>query len=602
MATKLQQEKAEKIVVELLQEDCRRIVYGLNGLGWDWDKRSRQLTYIFESFETRKSQAELFYERVSSFDLSPKFYAVAWWPLLQVELIIEVCHRIVEFINNLQVIDQKIDIPKSLIAQIMAWYPRITECAKDDKLHSMGVEHYQLHNMTNSALTRAFLSEVVEDKDASLASVSKFISKWLESGLITLVDGDLSISGFQPPKRDLEHSLSLPMSYTVYNTLKNVVFPWDRDDAITDTKRMQTVKAVIEYFRMNRQGLNNLVREAFTSYCKREHASVEGIACFIRRVKLLGLALPSVYKKILSLAPHEFGDIVASQDYDQFRLSKCLSNLRFLCDAYDFIAVQRDRIVLAMLRNERAQLYGSLGHKALMIEVLYIQRDRIERIEILAEQYDDKENSYFLSELLKLAESNGLFPLKKELNRNLEVIETRQAKHREEVDKKREEEKVKTQADWKNNLQKAVLLLEKKPTTGQFLVEAHQVKPIKVINYNTCVIATSTTASLHLGDEAETILSMLRAFRDSVIKRLPKGDTLIAHYDKTAPPVARWVAKNRLIRASFWYGFIRPSMYLLKQRKTYLRRFVVNFAVTSIFLAGLAWTTVLHFFAPQDSL
>ena len=578
MKKESEQEKAEKIVVNLLQKRCRQTVYDL---GWDWNDRSKQCTYASMSLEERKFQAGLFYESVSAFDLSPKSCAIVWWPLLQVELMIEACYRIVGFINDLQVVDQKIDIPASIISQIMAWYPTIVQSGEQDKLN----------NMTDSALTRAFLFEVVKDKDASFASVSEFISIWLESGLISLVDGDFFMGGFRPPEPDDKREYFLPMSNMVYDALYNAFLRYRNDDTI----RAQSVKAVIKHFGMNRHQLNKLTGEAFTSYCKREYASIEGMVYFIRRIRLLDLVLPSVYRKILAVAPKEFGDIL----FHNNELDGYLLTLRSLCDAYDLSVVQRDRIIRALWQNEEAQRHEYLKHKAQVVEALYIEIDRVERIQRLIKEYENQENIYSLSQLLDLAISNDLSLLVEELRQKLEVIKPRQKEQEEEEKRKREREKVEAQIAWENKLQQAVQLLEKEPRAGAFLSEAYKIKPAGRQN-TSCVIATSTTASLYLEGEADTILNTLRAFRDSVIKRLPRGDALIDHYNKTAPPVARWVAKNRLIRASFWYGFIRPSMYLLKQRKTRLRKFIVNLAVTIIFLVGLAWTTSLRFFAPKD--
>ncbi len=578
-------EKAEGIIAGLLQKECRQVFYDSE---WDWDSKSQQLVYVSTLLEERKPKAELFYKSVSVFDLSPKACAIAWWPLLEVELVVETCCRVVEFANSLQVVDEKIDTTESLVPQIIAWHPKIAQ---------QDVNQDDLHETIGSELAEALLYKAVGNKEVALGLASEFISRWLESGLVALVDGSFYLGGYGPPKREPEHSL--PMSFSTYSALENI-FPWEKnDEATTDVKRAQSIKVVIDYFEMNKRQLDKLVREALATYSGREYASAVGMANFIRRVQSLDCALPAAYRKVLSVATkRRFGNILLCSD-KRDQLKRYLSDLRFVCDAYDFTAIQRDYIIRALWNGKEAQYRRHLEDEAHVIEILYDGVDRSERIQRLIEGYlNGEERGYHLSMLFGLAKSNNL-PLAEELQKELESLKERKEQQGQEFERERAEAQKEAQAVWENNLQLAVRLLEKEPNAGHFLVESHSVKPVNPIEHR-CVIATSTTASLHLGGEAETILSMLRAFRDSVIQRLPKGDALIAHYDKTAPPVARWVAENRLIRASFWHGFIRPSIYLLKQRKTRLYRFIVNFAVTAIFLAGLAWTTVLHFFAPRD--
>jgi hypothetical protein len=106
-----------------------------------------------------------------------------------------------------------------------------------------------------------------------------------------------------------------------------------------------------------------------------------------------------------------------------------------------------------------------------------------------------------------------------------------------------------------------------------------------------CYIATATLT----GGGSEADLNLLRAWRDDVLSTTSIGHQLEAFYDMMGPTVASRIRGHRLLACSFLYPFVKPSIWLVRQRlkcKPLIPLF--DLLIYSIFLLGLGYGSLLY--------
>lgn len=107
-----------------------------------------------------------------------------------------------------------------------------------------------------------------------------------------------------------------------------------------------------------------------------------------------------------------------------------------------------------------------------------------------------------------------------------------------------------------------------------------------------CAIATAT-----IGHHACQQLDVLRRFRDKIVTQVPGGWRLNEHYNHIKSQVALLIQNRRILKGTFLYPFILPSLKLLglKHKNTRGRDAFLNTLVFIIYLLGLGWATLLFF-------
>jgi len=112
-----------------------------------------------------------------------------------------------------------------------------------------------------------------------------------------------------------------------------------------------------------------------------------------------------------------------------------------------------------------------------------------------------------------------------------------------------------------------------------------------------CYVATAT-----LGTHAFSELGLLKSWRYAELESSRFGLRLSNYYRRTAPRVAKHLSNRPVLRASFRTIFVKPAIWFLKNvPERSLGRFVQNLAMWTIFLAGLAYGTLVgKLFSAED--
>jgi hypothetical protein len=90
-------------------------------------------------------------------------------------------------------------------------------------------------------------------------------------------------------------------------------------------------------------------------------------------------------------------------------------------------------------------------------------------------------------------------------------------------------------------------------------------------------------------------LNVLRGWRNEVMRATQIGRSLEAFYHRTGPTVANKVKGNSALAASFFFPFVRPSVWLVQRRaKSRRLKSIYDVLVYAVFLVGLAYGTVVY--------
>lgn len=110
-----------------------------------------------------------------------------------------------------------------------------------------------------------------------------------------------------------------------------------------------------------------------------------------------------------------------------------------------------------------------------------------------------------------------------------------------------------------------------------------------VKSYGSCAIATST-----YGTAAHPDLDLLRAFRDTTLKRNPIGLVLVGYYWVIKRPLADFVSTRDGLKRLLLKRFIGPAVKLQQERRTGIRGAIDDTKTFGIFVSALAFVTVLY--------
>ncbi len=580
-AVEMTVEDAEKTVVRILRTEAEKVVAQL---GWGGE-REEKAVYISSDPEQRLKAAQGHRARVDAFNLSDNALLLAWGLILTAELTVEMVAQVVDFALAQVKPETPVERPQSLIPTLQEWYPKqVALFVSKPRIGFIG-----------PPLAKALLFKSLSLEEATRETMKEALTTWLETGFVELIDGSIKYHR-GGAKRTFKSSFPLSKAQ---QALVKQLFPTGRISISEKDgpSRSRTLSRIVERSGMGGADLVCLFGEVNDSYSQRKYATTEGLLQLLRRQELLGFSVPPSVEQVVETATESFFETLRRGLRKNWKAF--LVPLRQICDVGSFGPEERQQLTEALWTHVEEEddwtLRRTLHGELYIVEGLFEESDQPQQIRILVERY--LAEGAYLYQLREFAETYSFDDLLPKIEAASEERDAR-AKAKKGAEE-REEAKAKeaTKREWIDTLQTAIQMLETTPGAGNFLLEAWPEHP--PAGRPGCVIATSVTLNLGLGSAAEAILRTLRGFRDSVIADLPKGQTLIDHYERTAPPVADLAKRSRMVRASFWWTLIRPSVALLRRRPHNWLGRVVDGIVTAIFLAGLAWTTLLNRFTKE---